>query len=124
MENQARRCASCSTYGVFPGNVSGVCASCERDIGPGIGDTTPAINPILTAAIVRVTGVTEAEVHDYLSLDGTEGITLVELIDILNWPECINAGCTRPKSNAADECFECRFEPYGSAWQEEQWGRF
>ena len=82
------------------------------------------LNPVLTTAIERATGASPEDVHTYLSLEDMSDITLVELIDILNWPECINAGCTRPKSNAADECFECRYEPYGSAWQEEQWERF
>lgn len=34
--------------------------------------------------------------------------------------ECINTGCTRPRSNASEECFECRFSAYGTEWQIEQ----
>ena len=40
------------------------------------------------------------------------------------WQECINPGCTRPRSNATDECFECRYEPFGSEWQREQRDRY
>lgn len=39
------------------------------------------------------------------------------------WPECVNKGCHEPRSNATDECFRCRHEPFGTEWQLEQMER-
>lgn len=40
----ARRCPSCDEMTVYPGNVSGVCARCDRYTGPGLGDIDDELN--------------------------------------------------------------------------------
>jgi hypothetical protein len=77
------------------------------------------INPSIARAIAHVTGKEVGEVQEQASIVSRD-VRLVDFIEILTEPPCSNAGCNRPRSNYSDECFECRFEPFGSEWQREQ----
>lgn len=86
------------------------------------------LNPVLSAAIARAAGTTVADVEEtvilltFVSLPEEPPITLYEVLRVLTWPQCTNPGCPNPQSNRlGGECFECLFEPYGTAWEEE-WG--
>jgi len=82
----------------------------------------PDLNPVVMSAIARVSGEEPEDIQDLANLmDGN--VTLADFMQTLVPPPCANEGCDRPRSNVSDECFECRFEPFGSEWQREQMER-
>lgn len=77
------------------------------------------LNPVMAKAIALTTGKEVDEVNELASIVGPE-TTLLDFVEVLQEPPCVNPGCNNPRSNFSAECFECRFEPFGSEWQREQ----
>ena len=82
----------------------------------------PDLNPLLMSFIMHGTGKDREDVEDLANLVSPE-VSLVDFVAVLTEPPCVNPGCNRHRSNFSDECFECRFEPYGSEWEREQMER-
>lgn len=82
----------------------------------------PDLNPSLMSAIARTTGEEPDDIQDLANLVSAD-VLLTDFLDTLMPDPCVNPGCDRPRSNVSDECFECRFEPFGSEWQREQMDR-
>lgn len=79
----------------------------------------PDLNPAVMSWIALGTGEEHEDIQDLANLVDRD-ISLLDFIHNLKPPPCVNKGCERPRSNFSDECFECRFEPFGSEWQREQ----
>lgn len=77
------------------------------------------LNPAFARGLARETGKDLEDVYELAGIVAPN-TTLADFLEALSEPECANTGCTRPRSNFSDECFECRFEPFGSEWQREQ----
>lgn len=82
----------------------------------------PDLTPILMSWLAHGTGEEPEDIQNLANLVSPD-VSLLDFIETLMPSPCVN-GCGRPRSNWSDECFECRFEPYGTEWQLEQMERW